>query len=122
VHHNPLHDRDVPHHLRLVTRHSLLTYSVRHWPGWQFRLLGGIIRLEAKLRRSWAWWRRDNQAAEIYLHLDAIAADLVRNNFRAARNRLERVIRTVSRDAESSERSAVKPAVSRSAPRTPRRG
>jgi len=93
VHHNPLHDRDVPHHLRLVTRHSLLTYSARHWPGWQFRMLTGIIRLEASLRRCWAWWRKDKQAADIYRQLDAIAVDLARNDARAARNRLERVIR-----------------------------
>jgi GT2 family glycosyltransferase len=93
VHHHPLHGRAVPHHLRLITRHSLLTYGANHWPGWQFRLLAGIIRLEARLRRWWALWRQEKRAAKIYRQLDAIAADMARNDSSAARKRLERVIR-----------------------------
>ncbi len=44
VHHHPLHGRDVPAHLRLITRHALLTYARKHWPGWQFQMLGRIVR------------------------------------------------------------------------------
>jgi GT2 family glycosyltransferase len=122
VHHSPLHGRAVPHHLRLVTRHSLLTYSAGHWPGWQFRLLTGIVRLEARLRRWWAWWRKETQVAKIYRQLDRIAAQLARNNSSAARRRLDLVMKTVSHDAQSSERSARASAIARSAPKTGRRG
>jgi GT2 family glycosyltransferase len=97
VHHNPLHGRTVPHHLRLVTRHSLLTYSARHWPDWQFHLLAGIVRLEALVRRWWAWRRKDEDAAEIYRQLDAITADLIHGKPKTARKRLNRIIkRTIS--------------------------
>jgi GT2 family glycosyltransferase len=97
VHHNPLHDRAVPHHLRLVTRHSLLTYSARHWPGWQFHVLAGIVRLEAFVRRWWARRCKDEHAAEIYGQLDAIAADLIHDQPKTARKRLERIVkRTIS--------------------------
>ncbi len=50
VHHHPLHCRPVPAVLRLVTRHSLLTYAAKHWPRWQCRLLSRIVRTEALAR------------------------------------------------------------------------
>src|SRR5262249_775248 len=59
VHHLPLHCRAVPAALRLVTRHSLLTYAAKHWPAWQFRFLARLIRLESSMRRFFAWWRGD---------------------------------------------------------------
>jgi GT2 family glycosyltransferase len=99
VHHRPLHGRPVPHHLRLVTRHSLLTYGARHWPGWQFRLLAGIVRLEARLRRWWAWWRQDKRATKIYQQLDALAADLLQDKPKAARKRLNRILSEPERQA-----------------------
>lgn len=92
VHHNPLHGRTVPHHLRVVTRHSLLTYAAQHWPGWQYRLLGAIVRLEACWRRFWAWWRKDTQAMEVYRQLDALVGDLLGDKPKTARKRLERII------------------------------
>ena len=92
VHHNPLHLRAVPPHLRLFTRHSLLTYARKHWPGWQFQLLAGIVRAEARLRRGWARWRGDASAAARFGELGVIAADLAHGRLRAARRRLNRVV------------------------------
>ena len=74
-HHHPLHGRAVPPHLRLITRHALLTYARKHWPRWQFRLPGGIVRVRsgaarlvahraaatptvADFRANWACWQR----------------------------------------------------------------
>ena len=93
VHHSPLHGRAVPPHLRLVTRHALLTYALKHWPAWQQRLLAGIIRVEARLRRTAARLIGDAVTAEVFGELDLIAADLGRGRQVAAGRRLRRVIR-----------------------------
>jgi N-acetylglucosaminyl-diphospho-decaprenol L-rhamnosyltransferase len=92
VHHSPLHSRPVPAALRLVTRHSLLTYGAKHWPRWQFRLLARIVRAEAWTRRAWAWWRGDGPQANSYRELGALAGELLHGNETAARQRLERDI------------------------------
>lgn len=50
LHHHPLHTRKVPEALRVITRHSLLTYAWKHWPRWQWKLLARIVLLEAWVR------------------------------------------------------------------------
>jgi GT2 family glycosyltransferase len=90
VHHAPLHDRTVPPYLRLLTRHALLTYAHKHWPWWQFRLLAEIVECEARIRRHWA---RDAEAASLFARLRRITADLACGRPRAARKRLEQVVR-----------------------------
>ena len=35
--------------MRLLTRHALLTYASKHWPGWQFRLLAGFLLIASPL-------------------------------------------------------------------------
>jgi GT2 family glycosyltransferase len=92
VHHSPLHLREVPPHLRLFTRHSLLTYAGKHWPGWQFRLLAGVVRAEARLRQGWAEWQGDGAAADLFAELGAIASDLADGRAARARRRLNRVV------------------------------
>jgi GT2 family glycosyltransferase len=62
THHFPLHTRTVPAPLRLVTRHALLTYAKKHWAGWQARVLGGVVWLEAKARALLARRRKDGTA------------------------------------------------------------
>ncbi len=93
VHHHPLHGRAVPPHLRLVTRHALMTYALKHWPAWQRRVLAGIVRLEAWARRTTAHLKGDAGMAEVFCELDGIAADLGRGRQGAAGRRLRRVIR-----------------------------
>lgn len=93
VHHQPLHRRVVPPHLRLSTRHALLTYASKHWSGWQFRLLAGIVSVEAWLRQHWSCWHSDNRAAAHFGQLRAIVADLVRGRRRHARRRLDACVR-----------------------------
>lgn len=93
VHHNPLHLREVPPHLRVITRHALLTYSAKHWQSWQFRTLAGIVRAEAWLRSQWSRWHGDESAAELFAELGAIASDLANHRNTSARRRLNRVVR-----------------------------
>jgi len=95
VHHDPLHRRAVPPGLRLITRHSLLTYALRHWPGWQFALLTGIVRLEACARRLWSRWHGDEQGAGLFAAMGRVARDLWHGNGAAARRRLEAAVRGV---------------------------
>jgi GT2 family glycosyltransferase len=92
VHHTPLHDRLVSPTLRAITRHSLLTYAARHWPRWQFRLLAGIVRLEAWGRRAWANWHGDAQAAAIFEQMGRLAGELKDGEELRARRRLHRLI------------------------------
>jgi hypothetical protein len=93
VHHSPIHARKVSPALRLITRHSLLTYSARHWAGWQFRLLAGIVWLEAWVRQILARCRRDATGAELFQEMGKLAAELMRDNQDAARRRLEAVVK-----------------------------
>jgi GT2 family glycosyltransferase len=92
VHHHPLHSRPVPAALRLVLRHSLLTYARRHWPAWQFRLLSRIVRAENWARRVTAWWRNDHHDARIHRELGFVIDELTSGDPQAARHRLERVV------------------------------
>jgi GT2 family glycosyltransferase len=93
VHHHPLHRRTVPPHLRLITRHALLTYARKHWRPWQFQALAGIVRLEAWLRKRHARNVRDAAAAETFRSLGVLARDVARGRDKAARTRLLRVVR-----------------------------
>src|SRR5262249_48943682 len=95
IHHHPLHSRTVPAALRLVTRHSLLTYSAKHWPGWQFRLLARIIRAEAWARPPLSWWRGDRQQTGYFRERGALSRDLLAGDVRQARQRLDRAVRRI---------------------------
>ncbi len=52
THYHPLHTRQVPAPLRVMTRHALLMYGTKHWPRWQILMLAGLIWGEAKIRRQ----------------------------------------------------------------------
>jgi GT2 family glycosyltransferase len=93
THHHPLHGRPVPANLRCLTRHAFLTYAFKHWSRWQFRLLAGVVELEARFRRHWAVRDRDRDTAQVFGTLGRIAADLRRARQLKARRRLERLVR-----------------------------
>jgi len=95
IHHNPLHGRRVPAVLRMVTRHSLLTYAQKHWPVWQFRLLSHIVRCEARARRLAAWWRGDAPHARAFAELSKMTAELERGDQACAEQRILRAIRSI---------------------------
>lgn len=93
VHHHPLHTRAVAPHLRLITRHALLTYAGQHWPAWQARALGAVVRAESAARRLAAWWAGDAGCARTFRRLDRIVTDLQAGQADAARARLRRAVR-----------------------------
>jgi N-acetylglucosaminyl-diphospho-decaprenol L-rhamnosyltransferase len=93
VHHDPLHQRAIPAVLRMVTRHSLMTYAAKHWPHWQFRLFTRIVQVEASLRRLRAWWTGDGQDAKLLATLADICRDLCRGENGVAQKRIEEAIR-----------------------------
>lgn len=101
VHHRPLHARAVAVPIRVLTRHSLLTYASKHWRTWQFQVLARIVRVEAWVRNRWKRWKGDPQKAAQYEVLEAIAAELTRGNPLAAQRRLRRFIRARERENTS---------------------
>jgi len=93
THYNPLHRREVPPHLRLFTRHSLLTYGSKHWPRWQLRVLAGLVRAEAWFQRQAARRRGRADNAEVFGQLQTLTCEMVEGRTLAARKRLNRVVR-----------------------------
>jgi GT2 family glycosyltransferase len=93
IHHRPLHSRALAVPMRVLTRHALLTYALKHWPAWQFHLLARIVKAEAGIRNQWKRWRGEYQKAAQYRVLEAIAADFASGNSKQARQRLFHFIR-----------------------------
>ena len=87
VHHFPLHTRQVPAPLRLITRHALLTYAQKHWGKWQQRFLCGLISLEAIVRQTAARCRNESVPAACYEQLRLLVNDMRHDRDVAARLR-----------------------------------
>ncbi len=108
VHHRPLHRRAVGPHLRLLTRHALLTYALKHWPHWQGRLLARLIGAEAWLKRWRAAWRGDADGVRVFEELGRLADEMRTGRHDVARHRLERVVwrweRTDDRFSDASQK------------------
>jgi hypothetical protein len=73
THHHPLHSRQVPPHIRLMTRQALLSYAHKHWPAWQLRTITGLIWTEAKVRQWWARRCGQRQAVPVFAQLEEVA-------------------------------------------------
>jgi GT2 family glycosyltransferase len=93
THHRPLHGREVPAHLRLITRHALLTYARKHWSRWSLRMLGGVVRFEAMLRGWAAVLRGDGTAAAVCAVQRNLAREMTHGDPATARRELLRVVR-----------------------------
>jgi GT2 family glycosyltransferase len=92
IHHAPLHLRPIPAHLRLLTRHALLTYALKHWPRWQFRLLNRLIEVEALVRSRAARKKSDASAEESFGVLREIAVQLRSGDEDQARRILDEIV------------------------------
>jgi GT2 family glycosyltransferase len=115
IHHRPLHARAVPPHLRLVTRHALLTYATKHWSPGECALLAAVIRTEVTARRLSAWLQGNAYALHIFRELDALTADWYAGRSDSARARLLAVIREQERrDAVSANHPHPQPQSARS--------
>jgi GT2 family glycosyltransferase len=100
IHHRPLHTRDVSAALRCLTRHGLLTYAARHWPGWHFRILARLVQLEAGWRRWWARWQGDARAADLFDVLKRLAGDFLQERRGAIRRRLRGIVDALEAHSE----------------------
>jgi N-acetylglucosaminyl-diphospho-decaprenol L-rhamnosyltransferase len=92
THHHPLHTRKVPPRIRLMTRHSLLTYARKHWPAWQFRAMALIVWIEARVRRKREQRRGHNRRASLFRRMGQMALDLFHGKIELARRRMLRVV------------------------------
>jgi hypothetical protein len=61
-----------------------MTYGAKHWPRWQFRVIAGVIQLEARIRQYWMRWKGKYQRAAHYGDLEKIALHLQAGNSAAA--------------------------------------
>lgn len=95
VHRDPLHGRPQPAVMRLVTRHSLLTFAFKHWPRWQARLLTRLVKVEAACRSWWSRFRGDPREAAVFHHLRALANEVLADQPGLARQRLEAAIQKI---------------------------
>jgi GT2 family glycosyltransferase len=93
THHRPLHLREVPAHLRVCTRHALLTYGAKHWARWQFLAMAGVVGLEAWARRLNAGRAGNAESQAHFQRLGELAVDLVCGRTRQARRRLDACVR-----------------------------
>lgn len=91
VHHHPLHMRPVPAHLRLMTRHSLLTYAFKHWPAWQFNVICRLAVIDAIARKLWSSLVGRKRSARIFGIQRAMANDCRLGFFHRAYRRVWRV-------------------------------
>ena len=103
VHHTPLHTREVPAPLRLMTRHALLTYGRKHWPRWQTWLLGGLIWAEAGVRQFRAWWRGDRNATRIHGELRRLVGDVLGSDEEAVRQCIRRTAQHLEQAAAAQD-------------------
>lgn len=88
THHFPIHTREVPPPLRLVTRHALLTYGRKHWPRWQSKVLEGLVWVEAGARELMANRRGDREAGAGYRELRKLVGDVAHGRSEAVAERI----------------------------------
>ena len=86
THFKPLHTRQVPPEMRLMTRHALLTFAGKHWGGWRSRLISAVVWLEAIARQAAATVRC--RPSSLAGELRRLAADWLWNRPAAARRRV----------------------------------
>src|SRR5207244_9789295 len=95
MHHWPLHRRDVPAPLRLITRHALLTYARLHWPRLPARILAAMISLEASMRQTLARFRGKTETAATYGELRAMIRHIRLENRPAIARGIETAARSL---------------------------
>lgn len=98
VHHHPLHSREVPPRIRLLTRHALLTFARKHWPDWQTMLLALLVLAES----IWRGRRRHCQQMRL-------AIDFLLGRDRRAYRRVKRAAQVGAKSREGIRVESVDP-------------
>lgn len=92
-HMEPLQNRNLTEPMRVITRHAALTYFMKHLSRWQFRGLASIVKLEARLRRTWHRLRRQSRQVEMMNCLIEITQFLEQGDETQARQTLDHLLR-----------------------------
>jgi GT2 family glycosyltransferase len=108
VHGHPLQGRRLSPALRLITRHSQLLYFRKFTPGWQFRVLCGIVGLEGAARRLAGAMARRGPERALGREITRLARDLARGLDHPARAVRDRAF-AFGRPREEGEASRVAP-------------
>jgi len=103
THHTPLHARDVPPPLRMMTRHALLSFAMKYWPRWQAQLLGRIMKLETGVRRLSAFVR--GRANGVHAETSRLLDDLLAGRDADARERIARAASLLREAARAQDRA-----------------
>lgn len=103
THHNPLHVRKVPAAIRLMTRHALLTYGIKHWPRWQSALLGSIIWMESGLRQLASRCRAREHETYINGQIRQIVGDVLVGRNKQARSRIRQAAEHLESSASAQD-------------------
>lgn len=93
IHHWPLHNRNVPASLRLMTRHALLQYANKHWSKWSIELINLLIWYESLWRQGWCWLRRDPREYKYYAQLRCLVREMRQGKVERVRRRILAVSR-----------------------------
>jgi GT2 family glycosyltransferase len=80
VHLRPLQNRAVSPGMRVVTRHSRLVFFRKHQPGWQFRTMAALTRLEGTVRGAWAAVRGRGEERQAWRMVRAMAGAMARGS------------------------------------------
>lgn len=91
-HLSPLHSRSVSPFLRFLTRHALLSYARKHWPAWQSEVLAVLIGMESLVRGWLARRTGTRKAVRLFQELRAVARAFRRDDPKAVRRILNRVV------------------------------
>jgi N-acetylglucosaminyl-diphospho-decaprenol L-rhamnosyltransferase len=80
VHRHPLQNRRISPKMRVITRHSKLLYFLKHLPRWQFECLAAIVRLESRIRGSWATLVGSREDARAWRTIGKLSAQMRAGN------------------------------------------
>jgi GT2 family glycosyltransferase len=91
THHWPLHARSVPAPLRLMTRHALMRYAMKHWPARSVHHLQRLMWWESWCRQLWSWLRGDRTGQRCYRELRRVMRGLAAGQDKHVRRCLEQM-------------------------------
>ncbi|MFM7152324.1 MAG: glycosyltransferase family 2 protein [Gemmataceae bacterium] len=106
IHHRPLHSREVPPHLRMITRHGLMTYANKHWAFWETWILGRMIASEARLRQFQAILNGNRLAFRLFGEVGELVRAILREEEKAVGERLGKALQYQERHHDASAHRA----------------
>jgi hypothetical protein len=104
THHTPLHRRAVPAALRMMTRHALMSFSLKHWSRGESWLLGGVMKIESAVRQAVAWATGRRADASFHAQTRLVIRDLLAGRPAEARRRVDAIADSLVEAAAAQDR------------------